>query len=192
MNELFREHLEAPKGNPAKLYPSTGEVTIIITPHLDGWTQKNIYSANPAPELEFEGNNFVGTTPEALAAKPSTEQWIKNQIGIALFPWQRSMLSSALRHKAWKEQDPKRYDKALQMTITTRYNFEECWWYLAPQYHIYFAPGPEWAQWAPKPLPTTEVGKRKHALAAKEAKGSGPPSSASWRGKERATKFRSQ
>lgn len=41
------------------------------------------------------------------------------------------------------------------------------------------------------PKPASLLTKRRAALAAKEARGMGPPSSGSWRGKERTTKYRS-
>lgn len=44
--------------------------------------------------------------------------------------------------------------------------------------------------WPPDQLPKADP--RQQALAAKAARGKGPPSSASWRGKERSTKYRTQ
>lgn len=134
--------------------------------------------------------------PEGIAL---VEGFLARLGGITIQPWQAQILSlacglSTLKlaclHESRRQEDPTRYAAATEMARTTVWTFEACWQYLTPDSPIQeLVAG---FKQVPQRDPPNIVDKRSAALAARKRQGKGPPSSSSWRGRERNTKYRSQ
>ncbi|POH58903.1 hypothetical protein [Arthrobacter glacialis] len=108
-------------------------------------------------------------------------------LGLALAPFQTSVLRAALFERR-RLTDPRGYHAAVKLYRETTLTFEEAWDCVrtaSDGLHIH-------VQILEPPDDHPHPDKRTAALAAKAARGSGPPPAASWRGRERSTKFRSQ